>query len=70
MHAYTGDQNIHDAPHKDLRRARAAANSIIPTTTGAAKALTEIFPNLKGNIGGAGIRLPVIDGFITDITCI
>ncbi|HMR47256.1 MAG TPA: type I glyceraldehyde-3-phosphate dehydrogenase [Bacteroidia bacterium] len=70
VHAYTGDQNIHDAPHKDLRRARAAAQSIIPTTTGAAKAVTEIFPNLKGMIGGAGIRVPVIDGSITDITCI
>ncbi|HOZ83011.1 MAG TPA: type I glyceraldehyde-3-phosphate dehydrogenase, partial [Bacteroidia bacterium] len=63
-------QNIHDAPHKDLRRARAAAQSIIPTTTGAAKAVTEIFPDLKGMIGGAGIRVPVIDGSITDITCI
>ncbi|MBS1764435.1 MAG: type I glyceraldehyde-3-phosphate dehydrogenase [Bacteroidetes bacterium] len=70
VHAYTGDQNIHDAPHKDLRRARAAANSIIPTTTGAAKALSDIFPNLKGNMGGAGIRVPVIDGSLTDITCI
>lgn len=70
VHAYTGDQNIHDAPHKDLRRARAAAQSIIPTTTGAAKAVTEIFPDLKGMIGGAGIRVPVIDGSITDITCI
>ncbi|MCW5920458.1 MAG: aldehyde dehydrogenase, partial [Bacteroidetes bacterium] len=67
VHAYTGDQNIHDAPHKDLRRARAAAQSIIPTTTGAAKAVTEIFPDLKGMIGGAGIRVPVIDGSITDI---
>ena len=70
VHAYTGDQNIHDAPHKDLRWARAAAQSIIPTTTGAAKAVTEIFPDLKGMIGGAGIRVPVIDGSITDITCI
>ncbi|HQP01505.1 MAG TPA: type I glyceraldehyde-3-phosphate dehydrogenase [Bacteroidia bacterium] len=70
VHAYTGYQNIHDAPHKDLRRARAAAQSIIPTTTGAAKAVTEIFPDLKGMIGGAGIRVPVIDGSITDITCI
>jgi glyceraldehyde 3-phosphate dehydrogenase len=70
IHAYTGDQNIHDAPHKDLRRARAAAHSIIPTTTGAAKAVTDIFPEMKGNIGGAGIRVPVIDGSLTDITCI
>lgn len=69
VHAYTGDQNLHDAPHKDLRRARAAAASIIPTTTGAAKAVTEVFPHLKGKIGGAGIRVPVADGSITDITC-
>jgi glyceraldehyde 3-phosphate dehydrogenase len=70
IHSYTGDQNLHDAPHKDLRRARAAAISIIPTTTGAAKALTEIFPSLNGMIGGAGIRVPVSDGSLTDITCI
>lgn len=70
IHAYTGDQNLHDAPHKDLRRARAAANSIIPTTTGAAKAISEVFPHLTGKIGGAGIRVPVIDGSMTDITCI
>ncbi|MEI6817114.1 MAG: type I glyceraldehyde-3-phosphate dehydrogenase [Bacteroidota bacterium] len=69
IHSYTGDQNLHDAPHKDLRRARAAAVSIIPTTTGAAKAITDIFPNLKGKIGGAGIRVPVPDGSLTDITC-
>jgi glyceraldehyde 3-phosphate dehydrogenase len=71
VHAYTGDQNIHDAPHsKDLRRARAAAVSIIPTTTGAAKAITRIFPHLEGNFGGCGIRVPVPDGSLTDITCI
>lgn len=70
VHAYTGDQNLHDAPHKDLRRARAAAVSIIPTTTGAAKAITDIFPEMKGKIGGAGIRVPVINGSLTDITCI
>ncbi|MFI5220096.1 MAG: type I glyceraldehyde-3-phosphate dehydrogenase [Bacteroidia bacterium] len=70
IHAYTGDQSLHDAPHKDLRRARAAAVSIIPTTTGAAKAITDIFPELKGKIGGAGIRVPVISGSLTDITCI
>jgi glyceraldehyde 3-phosphate dehydrogenase len=70
VHAYTGDQNLHDAPHKDLRRARAAAKSIIPTTTGAAKAITHIFPQLDGKMGGAGIRVPVIDGSLTDITCI
>jgi glyceraldehyde 3-phosphate dehydrogenase len=70
IHSYTGDQNLHDAPHKDLRRARAAAQSIIPTTTGAAKAITDVFPHLKGKIGGAGIRVPVIDGSLTDITCL
>jgi glyceraldehyde 3-phosphate dehydrogenase len=70
VHAYTGDQNLHDAPHKDLRRARAAAVSIIPTTTGAAKAITEVFPHLKGKVGGAGIRVPVPDGSLTDITCV
>lgn len=70
IHAYTGDQNLHDSPHKDLRRARAAACSIIPTSTGAAKAITEVFPHLKGKIGGAGIRVPVPDGSLTDITCV
>lgn len=70
IHAYTGDQNIHDAPHKDLRRARAAAVSIIPTTTGAAKALGEVLPHLTGKLGGAGIRVPSPDGSLTDITCI
>ena len=70
VHAYTGDQNLHDSPHKDLRRARAAAQSIIPTTTGAAKAISEVLPHLKGKIGGAGIRVPVIDGSLTDITCV
>lgn len=71
VHAYTGDQNIHDAPHKkDLRRARAAAESIIPTSTGAAKAITKIFPHLEGNFGGCGIRVPVSDGSLTDITYI
>jgi glyceraldehyde 3-phosphate dehydrogenase len=59
-----------DSPHHDLRRARAAALSIIPTTTGAAKALTKIFPKLEGNIGGGGIRVPVPDGSLTDITVI
>jgi glyceraldehyde 3-phosphate dehydrogenase len=68
-HAYTGDQNIHDAPHKDLRRSRAAAQNIIPTTTGAAKAIGKIFPDLKGKIEGIGIRVPVIDGSMTDLIC-
>ena len=70
VHSYTSDQRIHDAPHKDLRRARAAAMSIIPTSTGAAKAITKIFPHLEGKIGGCGMRVPVPDGSLTDITCI
>ncbi len=70
IHSYTLDQKLHDAPHKDLRRARAAALSIVPTTTGAAKALTKIFPDLEGRMGGCGIRVPVPDGSLTDITCI
>jgi glyceraldehyde 3-phosphate dehydrogenase len=69
VHSYTKDQNLLDAPHKDLRRARAAASSIVPTTTGAAKAATKIFPHLKANLGGAGIRVPVADGSLTDLTC-
>ena len=69
VHSYTKDQNLLDAPHKDLRRARAAACSIVPTTTGAAKAATKIFPHLKSNLGGAGIRVPVADGSLTDLTC-
>jgi len=67
-HAYTGDQRLVDAPHKDLRRARAAANSIIPTSTGAAKAITKIFPHLKGNLDGTSLRVPVIDGSVTDFS--
>ncbi|MCC6181813.1 MAG: type I glyceraldehyde-3-phosphate dehydrogenase [Bacteroidia bacterium] len=70
VHSYTGDQRIHDAPHKDLRRARAAAMSIIPTTTGAAKALGKIFPELSDKLGGCGMRVPVPDGSLTDITCV
>jgi glyceraldehyde 3-phosphate dehydrogenase len=70
VHSYTGDQNIHDAPHKDLRRARAAAVSIIPTSTGAAKALGDVLPHLDGRLGGAGVRVPAPDGSLTDITCI
>jgi glyceraldehyde 3-phosphate dehydrogenase len=69
VHSMTGDQNLHDAPHKDLRRARAASASIIPTTTGAAKAITAIFPHLEGRLGGAGIRVPVLNGSLTDFTC-
>lgn len=68
VHSYTSDQKLHDAPHSDLRRARAAAQSIVPTTTGAAKALTKIFPELDGHLGGCGIRVPVPDGSLTDLT--
>ena len=68
IHSYTTDQSLHDQPHKDLRRARAASQSIVPTTTGAAKALTKIFPDLEGKIGGCGIRVPVPNGSLTDIT--
>jgi glyceraldehyde 3-phosphate dehydrogenase len=69
VHSYTRDQNILDGPHKDLRRGRTAAYSIVPTTTGAAKAVTKIFPHLAKNLGGAGIRVPVPDGSLTDVTC-
>ncbi|OUR94399.1 type I glyceraldehyde-3-phosphate dehydrogenase [Flavobacteriales bacterium 34_180_T64] len=68
IHSYTTDQSLHDQPHKDLRRARAAGQSIVPTTTGAAKALTKIFPELSDVIGGCGIRVPVANGSLTDIT--
>ena len=70
IHSYTNDQRILDLPHKDLRRARAAAQSIIPTSTGAAKAISKIFPHLEGKVGGCGIRVPVPNGSITDITCV
>lgn len=69
VHSMTGDQNLHDAPHRDLRRARAASSSIIPTSTGAAKAITNVFPHLEGRLGGAGIRVPVLNGSLTDFTC-
>ena len=69
VHSYTTDQSLHDQPHKDLRRARGASQSIVPTTTGAAKALTKIFPEMEGKIGGSGIRVPVPNGSLTDITC-
>ncbi|WP_034062044.1 type I glyceraldehyde-3-phosphate dehydrogenase [Lacinutrix jangbogonensis] len=68
IHSYTTDQSLHDQPHRDLRRARAAGQSIVPTTTGAAKALTKIFPELANVIGGCGIRVPVANGSLTDIT--
>lgn len=70
VHSYTSDQRLQDAPHEDLRRARAAAQSIIPTTTGAAKAVTRIFPHLEGKLGGCGIRVPVPDGSLTDLSCV
>lgn len=70
IHSYTTDQRLHDAPHKDLRRARAAAQSIVPTSTGAAKAITKIFPDLEGKIGGCGVRVPVPDGSFTDLTMV
>jgi glyceraldehyde 3-phosphate dehydrogenase len=70
VHSYTSDQTLHDRPHTDFRRARAAAVSIIPTTTGAAKAVTKVFPSLEGKLGGAGIRVPVPNGSLTDITYI
>ena len=69
VHSFTSDQSLHDRPHRDLRRSRAAGQSIIPTTTGAAKALTKIFPDLADVIGGCGIRVPVPNGSLTDITC-
>lgn len=68
VHAFTADQNLQDAPHKDLRRARAASYSIIPTTTGAAKAIGEVLPNLKGKMDGYSYRVPVIDGSIADLS--
>lgn len=68
VHAFTADQNLQDAPHKDLRRARAAAYSIIPTTTGAAKAIGNVLPNLLGKMDGYSYRVPVIDGSIVDLS--
>ena len=70
VHSYTGDQRLHDAPHKDWRRGRGALQSIVPTTTGAAKALTRVFPHLSDKMGGCGMRVPVPDGSLTDITSI
>jgi len=70
VHSFTTDQRLHDSPHVDFRRARAATNSIVPTTTGAAKAITKVFSHLDGIIGGCGMRVPVANGSLTDITCI
>jgi glyceraldehyde 3-phosphate dehydrogenase len=68
-HAYTNDQRILDLPHGDLRRARAAALSIIPTSTGAARAIGEVLPELKGKLDGIALRVPVPDGSVVDLTC-
>jgi glyceraldehyde 3-phosphate dehydrogenase len=68
VHAYTGDQNLQDGPHKDLRRARAAAVNIVPTSTGAAKAVSLVLPELKGLLDGYALRVPVITGSATDLT--
>ena len=70
IHSYTSDQRLHDSPHRDLRRARSAGHSIIPTTTGAAKAIIKIFPGLQGKIDGGAIRVPVSAGSMTEITLI
>ena len=68
-HAYTGDQRLHDMPHSDLRRARAAALSIIPTSTGAARAIGLVIPELKGKLDGMSMRVPVPDGSVVDLVC-
>jgi glyceraldehyde 3-phosphate dehydrogenase len=70
IHAYTGDQGTVDGPHKDLRRARAAAVNIVPTTTGAAKAVGLVLPHLKGKLDGGAVRVPVPNGSLTDFTCV
>ncbi|SFB95400.1 type I glyceraldehyde-3-phosphate dehydrogenase [Spirosoma endophyticum] len=70
IHAYTADQNLQDAPHSDLRRARAAALSIVPTSTGAAKAVGLVLPQLKGKLDGYALRVPTPDGSLTDLTVI
>ena len=70
VHAYTADQSLVDGPHKDLRRARAAAINMVPTSTGAAKAITSIFTDLKGKLDGIAVRVPVPTGSITDFTCV
>lgn len=69
VHAFTGDQRMVDAPHKDLRRARAAAVNIVPTSTGAAIAVARVIPDLDGKLDGMAMRVPVADGSITDLTC-
>jgi glyceraldehyde 3-phosphate dehydrogenase len=69
IHAYTSDQNIQDGPHRDLRRARAAAQNIVPTSTGAAKAVVLVAPHLKGKIAAHSLRVPVATGSLTDLVC-
>jgi glyceraldehyde 3-phosphate dehydrogenase len=69
IHAYTADQNLQDGPHRDLRRARAAAQNIVPTSTGAAKALILVAPHLKGKIAAQSLRVPTATGSITDCVC-
>jgi glyceraldehyde 3-phosphate dehydrogenase len=69
IHAYTNDQRILDLPHKDLRRARAAAQNVIPTSTGAAKAIGLVLPELKGKLDGLAVRVPVVNGSLTDLVC-
>ena len=68
MHAYTADQNLQDGPHSDLRRARAAGVNIVPTSTGAAKAIGRVIPELDGKLDGFALRVPVLTGSITDLT--
>jgi glyceraldehyde 3-phosphate dehydrogenase len=70
VHAYTNDQNLADLPHKDLRRARAACQNIIPTSTGAAKAVGEVLPALKGKLDGMAMRVPVVDGSVVDLVAV
>jgi glyceraldehyde 3-phosphate dehydrogenase len=70
VHAYTGDQMLLDGPHKDLRRARSAAISIVPTTTGAARTTGVVIPELQGRLDGVAVRVPVEDGSLTDLTTI
>ena len=69
IHAYTADQNLQDAPHKDLRRARAAAVNLVPTSTGAAKAIGLVIPELDGKLNGIAVRAPVITGSVVDLVC-
>jgi glyceraldehyde 3-phosphate dehydrogenase len=69
IHAYTADQRLQDAPHKDLRRARAAAANLVPTSTGAAKAIGLVVPELDGKLNGIAVRAPVIDGSVVDLVC-